>query len=292
MGDGDDGTSGLAIPARSDARIGCSDFRPLVESALPFERFREPTTLARFFQSQRDEPNRAPGLAVQGSDQEEATNDADSVVFVPQTTDPTVAALLRAHGVSLESCTETRALDVIGSRPPHPACVVLDRPMPGGFLDHGLEQAEPRVPVVVADTKGSLPSGLSSRTAVTFVAGTPLEQTLLPAVQAALDADRRWLAMCNRAKRIDSVLRRLTKQQRETLEAILRWEPNKQIAARFGITERAVELRRASICKRFEVASTTALVEAVVTHRVLAEVDAIRSHPGFASRGIPVGDGD
>jgi DNA-binding NarL/FixJ family response regulator len=56
------------------------------------------------------------------------------------------------------------------------------------------------------------------------------------------------------------------------LSLIRAGESNKAMAAKLGLTERAVEMRRSSIMRKMEVGSVAELVDVAVTHRVLADL--------------------
>jgi FixJ family two-component response regulator len=67
----------------------------------------------------------------------------------------------------------------------------------------------------------------------------------------------------------DDVGRRLgelTSREREVLEMVLTGIPNKAIAGRLEITERTVELRRASLMKKLNVQSTVELIRVVTQY--------------------------
>jgi DNA-binding NarL/FixJ family response regulator len=64
---------------------------------------------------------------------------------------------------------------------------------------------------------------------------------------------------------------KLTVKDREVLDLLMDCLPNKVLAARLSITERAVEMRRASLMKKLEVRSLTELVRLVTRYVVVQQ---------------------
>ena len=64
---------------------------------------------------------------------------------------------------------------------------------------------------------------------------------------------------------------KLTLKDREVLELLMECLPNKVLASRLSITERAVEMRRASLMKKLEVRTLTELVRLVTRFAVVQQ---------------------
>jgi DNA-binding CsgD family transcriptional regulator len=64
---------------------------------------------------------------------------------------------------------------------------------------------------------------------------------------------------------------KLTVKDREVLDLLMECLPNKVLATRLCITERAVEMRRASLMKKLEVRSLTELVRLVTRYAVVQQ---------------------
>ena len=70
---------------------------------------------------------------------------------------------------------------------------------------------------------------------------------------------------------VDNRMARLTIKDREVLDLLMECLPNKVLATRLRITERAVEMRRASLMKKLEVRSLTELVRLVTRYAVVQQ---------------------
>lgn len=70
---------------------------------------------------------------------------------------------------------------------------------------------------------------------------------------------------------VEQRVSKLTVKDREVLDLLMECLPNKVLAARLGITERAVEMRRASLMKKLEVRSLTELVRLVTRFAVVQQ---------------------
>lgn len=70
---------------------------------------------------------------------------------------------------------------------------------------------------------------------------------------------------------VEQRMAKLTVKDREVLDLLMECLPNKVLASRLGITERAVEMRRASLMKKLEVRSLTELVRLVTKFAVVQQ---------------------
>src|SRR4051794_5806657 len=70
---------------------------------------------------------------------------------------------------------------------------------------------------------------------------------------------------------VEQRVAKLTVKDREVLDLLMECLPNKVLAIRLGITERAVEMRRASLMKKLEVRSLTELVRLVTRFGVVQQ---------------------
>jgi FixJ family two-component response regulator len=157
-----------------------------------------------------------------------------------------------------------------------PGCLVCDVRMPemsGLELYERLVAEDTALPVIFITAFADVPMAIRAMKsgAVEFVEKPFHAQTLLERVQLALAEDReRWEAQ----QRFDEVRQRLsalTDKEHEALTEIMEGAPNKAIAAKFEITERAVEMRRASIMKKLQVHSLAELIRLVTEYKLLSE---------------------
>ena len=70
---------------------------------------------------------------------------------------------------------------------------------------------------------------------------------------------------------VEQRVAKLTIKDREVLDLLMECLPNKVLAMRLGITERAVEMRRASLMKKLEVRSLTELVRLVTRFAIVQQ---------------------
>ena len=91
-------------------------------------------------------------------------------------------------------------------------------------------------------------------------------------MRKALALDAEWRAGDARFADLADRIARLNPRERATLAMIQAGEPNKSMAAKLSLTERAVEMRRSAIMRKMQVRSVAELVDLTVTHRILAEI--------------------
>lgn len=163
-------------------------------------------------------------------------------------------------------------------------CLIADvgaGPQSGVSLYQQLLSEGKRLPVIFtcAEPKVSVAVAAMRLGAIDFLP-TPCDQDVLVGrLRTALELDAWWRRQ--EAKYADLAKRvgRLTARQRETLEYIRRGDTNKAIAARLGLTERAVEMRRASIMRKLQVRSVAELIDLTATHRVMEDMCSPRQRP-------------
>ncbi|MCA9173364.1 MAG: response regulator transcription factor [Planctomycetales bacterium] len=156
-------------------------------------------------------------------------------------------------------------------------CLVLDVKMPG---ESGLELYEAllrdgvRLPVIFMTAHADVRVAVAAMKtgAIEFLEKPFDRRTLQDRIEKALEIDRQW---CDREREFDQIdlkISKLTERERETLELVIAGESNKSMATKLFISERAVEMRRASMMRKLGVKSTAELLRLAVTHRVLREV--------------------
>ncbi len=163
-----------------------------------------------------------------------------------------------------------------------PGCLVLDVRMPGqGGLElyEQLLQEGKRLPVIFITAHADVPTAVAAMKtgAVEFLEKPFEHESLRTHLQKGLALDAEWRRHEAEFSEIDRRIARLNERDLETLQLILAGASNKVMAARLLISERAVEMRRAAIMRKVEVRSLAELFELAITHRLAAEVAAIRS---------------
>jgi len=161
--------------------------------------------------------------------------------------------------------------------PNGPGCLILDVRMPG---TSGLDLFEALVargegmPVIFITAYADVPMAIRAMKsgAVEFVEKPFNRQTLLDKVQRAIKDDVNRRSRLAASEIVQAKLRRLTGKEREVLELIKDGRPNKDIAARLGITPRAVELRRSNVMRKLGVRTLAELLRLTIVQEVARDL--------------------
>jgi FixJ family two-component response regulator len=153
--------------------------------------------------------------------------------------------------------------------PERPGCLVLDVRMPGmsGLdLQGELAQREVRLPTIVITGHADVPMAVRAvkAGALDFVQKPFSDQLLLDRIRQALDLDRRRRQA--RDARRDALRRRdlLTAREREVMDRIVAGKPNRKIAAELGLSPKTVEVHRAHVMEKMQVATLADLIRLAV----------------------------
>jgi FixJ family two-component response regulator len=181
--------------------------------------------------------------------------------------------LIQSVGVATVSYASAAEF-ISAFQPSQPGCLVCDVRMPemsGLDLLEELDRMGIRLPVILMTAYADVPMAIRALKlgAAEFIEKPFSAQAMLEAIQRSLADDRKRRTSLefwdDFAKRMGS----LTFKERKTLELLLSGVPNKTIAARLDITERAIEGRRASIMKKLDVNSFAELVRHVTQYELL-----------------------
>jgi FixJ family two-component response regulator len=150
-------------------------------------------------------------------------------------------------------------------RPDMPACLVLDIRMPGpSGLDfqRSMEKLGIDLPIIFITAHGDIPMSVKAMKAgaIEFLTKPFRDQDLLDAIQVGLEMDR---ARRNDGAVIAELQARysdLSDGERDVLALVLAGLLNKQVAARLGISEITVKVRRANIMRKMHAKSLPELV--------------------------------
>jgi FixJ family two-component response regulator len=158
-----------------------------------------------------------------------------------------------------------------------PGCLVLDIQSPrqsGIELYQQLLTEGKRLPVIFLTSRADVPTAVAAMKAgAVDVLEKPLDrQMLVERIQAAFSLDAQWRAAESSFADLSGRVARLNDRDRETLELIRAGDTNKAIAIKLLLTERAVEMRRASMMRKLKVRSVAELIELMATHRVFEEL--------------------
>lgn len=157
-----------------------------------------------------------------------------------------------------------------------PGCLVCDVRMPdmsGLELYERLVAEGSTLPVIFMTAYADVPMAIRALKsgAVEFIEKPFHAQTMLERVQRALADDRVCREEEARFEDIGQRVASLTDKEKEALILIMGGSPNKAIAAKFDITERAVEMRRASIMRKLQVHSLAELIRQVTEYNIYSE---------------------
>jgi FixJ family two-component response regulator len=158
-----------------------------------------------------------------------------------------------------------------------PGCLILDVRMPrqsGLELYEQLLNEGKRLPVIFITAHADVPTAVAAMKngAVEFLEKPFDRQTLASRVERALALDAEWRLQETEFAALADRIAVLNDRDRETLAMIQAGEPNKAMAAKLFISERAVEMRRSSLMKKLNVASVAELIDLTATHRLLNEL--------------------
>lgn len=167
-----------------------------------------------------------------------------------------------------------------------PGCLVLDVKMP---VQSGLELYETllkqgkRLPVIFITAHAEVETAVAAMKtgAIEFLEKPFDRHTLVQLVQKAIQLDKQWRMRDDQFSQLDAQITRLTSRERVTLDLIIAGAPNKSMANQLEISERAVEMRRASIMRKLGVRSLAELLDMAITHRVLSDLRTASRHSSF-----------
>ena len=191
----------------------------------------------------------------------------DPVVLVVDDDDAvrfSICELLDSVGLDFEGFASTHALmeaDVMD----RPGCMILDVRMPGvsGLeLQANLAANGISVAIVFLTGHGDIPMTVQAMKAgaVEFLTKPVRDQTLLDAVNRAIDIDKSKRAERRTADASRALYETLTPRERQVMKAVVRGALSKQIAFELNISEITVKLHRSSVMRKMKTPFLTQLV--------------------------------
>ena len=163
--------------------------------------------------------------------------------------------------------TYASAGDFLLAAPHAFGCIVLDLSMPGPSgldLQDGLVRAGSPMPVVFLSGHAEathIVRGMKAG-AVDFLQKPVDSDTLLAAVEAALERGQRRQAEADQSRQLRACYASLTPRERDVLVHVVAGRLNKQIASDLALSERTVKLARACLMAKMQVRGIPELVRA------------------------------
>jgi FixJ family two-component response regulator len=144
-------------------------------------------------------------------------------------------------------------------------CIILDLRMHGlsGIdLQERLSQAGTALPIVFLTGHGDIPTGVKAmkKGAVDFLTKPVDEDSLLNAVELALDRHRAVLHVLAERHELEERYARLTPREREVMAHVVAGKLNKQTAADLGISLKTAKVHRGRVMAKMEAESLADLV--------------------------------
>jgi FixJ family two-component response regulator len=146
-----------------------------------------------------------------------------------------------------------------------PSCLVLDLQLPGlsgldlqqRMTDLGLD-----IPVVFLTGHGNIPASVKAMKAgaIEFLTKPVDEQSLLTAIQEAIERDRRTRQQQTEMHELRGRYESLTAREQEVMQLVISGLLNKQIAAELTITEDTVKFHRGHVMRKMCAESLADLV--------------------------------
>jgi len=193
---------------------------------------------------------------------------ADALVYVVDD-DFSVRAsledLLASVGLNSMTFGSTREF-VEFQRPDAPGCLILDVRMPGmsglDFQDEMLRSGI-LLPVIFITAHGDIPMSVRAMKAgaLEFLTKPFREQDLLDAISRGLSHDRLRREAADALAELQCRLVSLTEGERKVMDLVVTGLLNKQIAAKLGVSEVTVKVRRGALMRKMQADSLATLVK-------------------------------
>jgi FixJ family two-component response regulator len=177
----------------------------------------------------------------------------------------TLSSLFRSVGLRVELFGSAREFAQI-KMPDVASCLVLDIRLPGvSGLDFQAELAEAdiRIPIIFMTGHGDIPMSVKAMKAgaVDFLTKPFRDQDILDAVIRALERDQKIRDGQKTVSELRILFDSLTSREREVMTHVADGLMNKQIAAKFGITEITVKVHRGHMMRKMKARSLIDLLE-------------------------------
>ena len=186
--------------------------------------------------------------------------------------DPDVRAalsmMLRGAGFRIQAFADARALlDAVN--PECRGCLIIDvrlGDINGLELQRILIERHIHMPRLFITGHGDIPLAVEAVTqgALDFLEKPLDDEGLIARVEQAIAADHEWASAHEEVTRTEMLVDRLTPRETEVMELMVEGLPSKRIATRLGAGVRTVEVHRARVLEKLEVANSAELIRRVI----------------------------
>lgn len=188
-----------------------------------------------------------------------------------------LALLLGLRGYATANFESGEAL-LGGVAPDARGCILLDLRMPG--IDGLRVQTELaargiHLPVIILTAHGDVPAARAALKAGAFdFLEKPVDDSaMLATIDAALASEAQARTRMDRLIALRARVARLTQREREVLDLVVRGRHNREIAAALGISPRTVEVYKARLMEKLQVARLPDLIRLALDLRESSPVD-------------------
>jgi FixJ family two-component response regulator len=176
----------------------------------------------------------------------------------------TLSSLFRSMGLRVEMFGSAHEFAQI-KMPDVASCLVLDIRLPGvSGLDFQakLAAADIRIPIIFMTGHGDIPMSVKAMKAgaIDFLTKPFRDQDILDAVIRAIERDQKRRDSEKAVSELRILFESLTSREREVMTLVVAGLLNKQIAAKFGITEITVKVHRGQMMRKMKARSLIDLV--------------------------------
>ena len=153
--------------------------------------------------------------------------------------------------------------------PARPGCVVLEIRIPGasGFeIQQRLAALAPETTVLFVARRATVPAAVRALRAgaVHFLEKPVRDVELWEAIQEAVRLNGLRRQVARNCRESQAKIARLTPKEREVMREVSSGVSNAEMAAKFGVSRRTIELRRSKMMRKLHVGSLAELVRLVV----------------------------
>ena len=183
--------------------------------------------------------------------------------------------LMESAGLPIETYADAHAF-LAEWDSARPGCIVLDIKMPGmtGLgLQEELVKRGIHTPIIIISGHADVDEAVRAMKggAIDLLRKPYKGQVLIDRIRDALRLDAAWRMADSRRAEVAARIVRLTPREREVMELLVAGQSSKEIAQRFGLSRKTVDVHRAHITAKMEVDSLVDLVNAIHAYRAAAQ---------------------